>query len=98
MSLPRGGDGKSTVACNLAIAIAQTGKKVCLVESDLRRPRVMEYLQVAAGAGLTEVLAGQLKLEDALQPWGRGMLTVLPPGALPPARGPRPSPLPTRAG
>lgn len=78
------GDGKTTVACNLAIALAQTGQKVCLVESDLRRPRVMEYLQLAAGPGLTEVLAGQLNLENALQSWGRGMLSVLPPGAIPP--------------
>lgn len=78
------GDGKTTVACNLAIAVAQSGKSVCLVESDLRRPRVAEYLQISSGVGLTEVLAGQAKLSDALQPWGKGLLHVLPPGSLPP--------------
>ena len=77
-------DGKTTVACNLAIAVAQAGRKVCLVEADLRRPRVSEYLQLNAQTGLTEVLSGQIKLEDALQDWGRGMLKVLPPGAIPP--------------
>ena len=66
------GDGKTTVACNLAIAIAQTGKKVCLVESDLRRPARNGVPAGCCRGGLTEVLAGQLKLEDALQPWGRG--------------------------
>lgn len=78
------GDGKTTVACNLAIAVAQAGRKVCLVEADLRRPRVSEYLQLNAQSGLTEVLSGQIKLDEALQDWGRGMLKVLPPGAIPP--------------
>lgn len=78
------GDGKTTVACNLAIAIAQSNKSVCLVESDLRRPRVTDYMQINSGVGLTEVLAGQLSLDEALQTWGGGLLKVLPPGALPP--------------
>lgn len=81
---PTPGDGKTTVACNLAIALAQAGSKVCLVEADLRRPRVSEYLQLNANTGLSEVLAGQIKLEEALQDWGHGMLQVLPPGTIPP--------------
>lgn len=78
------GDGKTAVACNLAIALAQAGLKVCLVEADLRRPRLAEYLQINAQVGLTDVLAGRARLEDALQTWGQGMLRVLPPGGIPP--------------
>ncbi len=81
---PEPGDGKSTLACNLAITIAQSGKTVCLVEADLRRPRITEYLDLDASQGLTDVLSGQRSLDDTLQPWGRGLITLLPPGPIPP--------------
>jgi non-specific protein-tyrosine kinase len=77
-------EGKSTTACNLAIAMAQTGVRVCLVEGDLRRPRIADYLGVESAVGMTDVLIGRVPLEDALQSWGGGMLEVLPSGPLPP--------------
>lgn len=81
-SVPK--EGKSTTACNLAIAMAQTGVRVCLVEGDLRRPRIADYLGVESAVGMTDVLIGRVPLEDALQSWGGGMLEVLPSGPLPP--------------
>ncbi len=81
-SLPK--EGKSTLACNLAITIAQSGVRVCLVEGDLRRPRVADYLGMEGAIGVTNVLIGAVALEDALQPWGDGRLTVLPSGPIPP--------------
>lgn len=81
-SVPR--EGKSTSACNLAITLAQAGVRVCLLEGDLRRPRVADYLGLESAVGMTDVLIGRVKLEDVLQPWGDGMLEVLPSGPLPP--------------
>jgi len=81
-SVPK--EGKSTTACNLAIAMAQTGVRVCLVEGDLRRPRIADYLGLESAVGMTDVLIGRVPLEDALQSWGGGMLEVLPSGPLPP--------------
>jgi len=81
-SVPK--EGKSTTACNLAITMAQAGLRVCLVEGDLRRPRVADYLGMEGAVGMTDVLIGRVPLEDALQPWGDGMLEVLPSGPLPP--------------
>ena len=78
------GEGKSTMAVNLAITMAQAGKKVCLVETDLRKPKASKYLGVESELGLTDVLAGQNKLEDVLIPWNRGLLTFLPAGHTPP--------------
>jgi capsular exopolysaccharide synthesis family protein len=78
------GEGKSTTACNVAIALAQAGSQVALVEGDLRRPRVSEYLGIEKSVGLTTVLVGRVELESALQPAVTPGLDVLASGALPP--------------
>ena len=78
------GEGKSTTAANLAITMAASGARVCLVEGDLRRPKVAEYLGMEGSVGLTTVLIGQAELGDVLQPWGNGNLHVLPAGQVPP--------------
>lgn len=82
---PQQGDGKSTVAANLALAIALSGQPVTLVDCDLRRPNVAKTLDLDDTVGLTDVLAGRLSLEDALQehPEFPG-LTVLTAGSRPP--------------
>jgi capsular exopolysaccharide synthesis family protein len=81
-SIPQ--EGKSTTTANLAITLAQAGLKVVLVEADLRRPKLMQYLGVEGAVGVTSVLIGRVSLEDALQPWGNGSLMVLPSGPTPP--------------
>jgi capsular exopolysaccharide synthesis family protein len=78
------GEGKTTTACNLAIVFAEAGKRVVIVDADLRRPRVAEYLNVEGAVGLTNVLAGQATVDDALQQWGTSGVCVLPAGSIPP--------------
>ncbi|MEV8147981.1 polysaccharide biosynthesis tyrosine autokinase [Arthrobacter sp. NPDC080073] len=81
-SLP--GEGKSTTATNLAISLSQAGSTVCLIDADLRRPRVNEYLGLDRSAGLTTALVGDADLNDLLQPWGEDNLYVLASGQIPP--------------
>lgn len=78
------GEGKSTTTANLAIALAETGARVALVDGDLRLPRVAEYMGMEGGVGLTDVLIGRAELVDVLQQWGTGKLFVLPSGRTPP--------------
>ncbi len=77
-------EGKSTTEINLAVSFSDSGRRVLLIEADLRRPRVAEYLDLEGAVGLTNVLVGQAAIDDVLQPWGRGGLTVLPSGTIPP--------------
>lgn len=81
-SLP--GEGKSTTATNLAIAMAQAGQSVLLVDADLRRPRVNEYLGLERNAGLTTALIGRADVNELIQPWGENELYVLTSGQIPP--------------
>lgn len=81
-SLP--GEGKSTTATNLAISLSQAGQSVCLIDADLRRPMVGEYLGLERNAGLTTALVGSADVNDLLQQWGSGSLYVLTSGRIPP--------------
>lgn len=78
------GEGKSTSAANLAIALADAGARVLLVDADLRRPKVHEYMGVEGAVGLTDLLIGRAEPEDVIQPWGKADLFVLPAGKIPP--------------
>jgi capsular exopolysaccharide synthesis family protein len=78
------GEGKSTTTANLALAMAESGASVCVVEGDLRRPRLLNYLGLEGSVGLTDVLIGRYELDDVLQPFGSHSLTVLGAGATPP--------------
>ena len=77
------GEGKTTTATNLAIAMAQTGRKVCLVDADLRRGKVCQYLALDGNAGISTVLSGDADVNDVLQHWGPDNLYVLPSGQTP---------------
>lgn len=81
-SLP--GEGKSTTATNLAIALAEAGQSVCLMDADLRRPMINQYLGLEGRAGLTTALVGRADVHDLLQPWGDDQLYVLTSGEIPP--------------
>jgi capsular exopolysaccharide synthesis family protein len=78
------GEGKTTTATNLALALAQGGQTVCLVDADLRRPMVNDYLGLDRNAGLTTALIGAGDVNDLLQPWGEDDLYVLTSGEIPP--------------
>lgn len=77
-------EGKSTTAANLAISLADSGARVLLVDADLRRPKVAEYMGLEGAVGITDVLIGRAELLDVVQPWGRSKLFVLPAGKIPP--------------
>jgi capsular exopolysaccharide synthesis family protein len=77
-------EGKTTTTCNLGLTLAQAGQRVVLVEGDIRRPQLAEYLGLEGAVGLTSVLIGRVAPEDALQPWGDLPLEVLTSGPLPP--------------
>ncbi len=77
------GDGKTTSTCNLAVAIAQSGKRVLLIDADLRRPTVHLLLGLRGDVGLSNVLRREVEWETVVQSTRIDGLSVLPSGPCP---------------
>jgi len=75
---PQGRDGKTTLAINLATSIALTGKRVLLIDGDLRKPEVARYLKMSNKKGLMSVLAGECGFDEAVQKTILPTLEILP--------------------
>ncbi|WP_047390395.1 CpsD/CapB family tyrosine-protein kinase [Exiguobacterium sp. ZWU0009] len=78
------GEGKSTTSSNLAVAYAQQGKKVLIVDTDMRRPTVHYTFRVANGLGLSSLLTRQAEKEKAILPTKVDNLSILTAGPIPP--------------
>jgi capsular exopolysaccharide synthesis family protein len=78
---PQPSDGKSTTASNLTICMAQSGRKVLLLDADLRRPSQHTIHGLSQSPGLTQVLTDQLPFDQAVQPTAVPSLDLLAAGA-----------------
>ncbi|KUO01750.1 polysaccharide biosynthesis tyrosine autokinase [Streptomyces resistomycificus] len=76
-------EGRTRTAVDLATSVARTGRRVVLVEADLRRPRLAAELGLRGTPGMTGVLTGQASLPEALERVEGGTVRVLPSGPVP---------------
>jgi capsular exopolysaccharide synthesis family protein len=81
---PNAGDGKSTLSCNLSISIAQSGKKVVLIDADMRKPRVNKIFGIPnSDKGLSTLIEGTSGLEESMFPTEIPNLFLIPCGPRP---------------
>lgn len=79
------GEGKSSTSIDLALIMAEAGGRVLIIDADLRRPRVADYLGMEGSVGLTTVLAGRVTTDAAIQPvGGTNGFDILASGRIPP--------------
>ncbi|MDB4906951.1 MAG: hypothetical protein JWO05_1735 [Gemmatimonadetes bacterium] len=78
------GEGKTTTAANLAVTFAQQGRRVILIDGDLRRARQHEVFGMPLEPGLTDFLIGNVPIERAIRATDSAGLSLIPAGKLPP--------------
>ena len=78
------GEGKTTTAINLATTLAQLGRNVLLVDTDLRRPRCHQVLKASAARGVSTFLTGMSDIDALVQPTAIERVSLLPAGPIPP--------------
>jgi len=81
---PNPEEGKTTTVINTAIALSQTGVKVLIIDSDLRKPRVHKIFNIDNGLGLSNFLSGQTDLDSIIHETGIPNLFFIPSGPIPP--------------
>lgn len=77
-------EGKTTVAVSIAISLAQGGQRVCIVDCDLRRPRLHRIFDRAGDIGLTNVMVGDATVDEVAKPTIVPNLFCIPCGPIPP--------------
>ncbi len=80
----KSGEGKTTTITNLAVTYAQEGKKVLLIDADLRKPSLHHLFQQSNRVGLTSLLFGQHALSEVIKDTNVDNLSILPSGPIPP--------------
>lgn len=78
------GEGKSVTAVNLALSLAEVGNRVVLVDADLRRPRISEYLGIVGSVGVSSVLSHDATVDEVVQSTAYNNLWALAAGPAPP--------------
>ena len=82
---PGASEGKTTIAANLAIALAQSGRKILLLDADLRRPSVHQQFDISNRAGLSDLVRGKFDISDVTQKTNAVKnLSIITSGSLPP--------------
>jgi len=77
-------EGKTTSTANFGVVVAQAGSRVCMIDSDLRRPSLHKLFRIENARGLTTALVEGLPFADVAQPSGVPNLSILPSGPIPP--------------
>ena len=80
---PHPGEGKTATAANLAVVLAQAGRRVIVVSADLRKPRLHRFFGLKNDVGLSQLLTGEIGMREAILEVGLSKLRVVPSGPVP---------------
>lgn len=84
ISSPEPAEGKTSIATNLAVVMAQGGRRVIIIDADLRKPAVHKSFNLSNQIGLSDVLLEQMHLHEVIRPWEEKNVSVITSGNLPP--------------